>query len=312
MRDGTVADNSLDFVSVALHEVGHVLGFVSGVDDGDWLNVVTEARDKGKAVKDDAMKFATPLDLFRYGSEGQIDLSMGTEAYFSIDGGRTNLGNFSTGEYSDFGGDGFQASHWKQSDDNSLGIMDPVLKLGQVRQISSLDTKAMDVMGWDVVNPGELNWQELYDNASDEAEDALIEDRDKDVEKMIKESENYQGRRGNSRGRSRRNQLSLWQNIKFQTLDLSTVEVELEPVTYENLVIAEYLVEVQPVDPVVQNQNEQVAKVSVDSLEVAKVSMSFLETQVTEVKEQVSLDLSVSGRLISKGIEDLGSLEVQN
>jgi hypothetical protein len=51
LRNNNAPGTSLDFLSVALHEVGHILGFVSGMDDGDWLNVVTEARDKNQAIR---------------------------------------------------------------------------------------------------------------------------------------------------------------------------------------------------------------------------------------------------------------------
>ena len=125
LRQSDMTENNLDFLSVALH----VLGFVSGLDDGDWLNVVTEAREKNQILKGDSMKFFTPLDLFRYSSTGEVNLSIGQEAFFSINGGNTNLGYFSTGEYSDLGGDGYQASHWKHNGDNPMGIMEPSLKL---------------------------------------------------------------------------------------------------------------------------------------------------------------------------------------
>lgn len=242
LRSNGIAKNELDFLSVALHEVGHILGFTSGLDDGEWLNVVTKARDEGKELKVDKMKFATPLDLFRYSGSGQLNLSIGQDSYFSIDGGRTNLANFSTGEYSDLGGDGYQTSHWQQRGENVLGIMDPMLKLGARREVSTLDTLAMDVIGWNVSNPAQLDWQDMYADAVESAEDALVADRTKDVEKMIKESETYHGRRGRRSRGGRRNQIALWQNIKFQTLDVE-VETGVAETNVTKFVIDNFLVD---------------------------------------------------------------------
>ena len=94
MRNDNIADNSLDFLSVALHEIGHVLGFVSGVDDGQWLQAVTESN--GGTMKGGDMKFSTSLDLFRYSSKDRIDFSVGQNSYFSINGGNTKLAYFAT------------------------------------------------------------------------------------------------------------------------------------------------------------------------------------------------------------------------
>ncbi|MEL6988952.1 MAG: NF038122 family metalloprotease, partial [Bacteroidota bacterium] len=141
------SNGGVDFLSVAMHEIGHVLGFVSGIDDDGWLEVLTKAEREEKELKDDAFKFASPLDLFRYSDNdlaaGKIDLSTGGNPYFSIDGGETNLASFSSGEYTDRGGDGYQASHWQNG--SGLGIMNPILRAGEIKDISSLDLKAMDV-----------------------------------------------------------------------------------------------------------------------------------------------------------------------
>ena len=309
LRESLIEENELDFVSVALHEVGHVLGFVSGIDDGDWLNVVTEANEEGKEIKADKMKFATPMDLFRYSGKGEINFSMGADSYFSIDGGQSNLGDFSTGEYQNMGGDGYQASHWKHSDDNALGIMNPALKLGQTRKVSTIDTIAMDVMGWDVVDPGKLDWQELYENALDNADDAVIKDGTEDVEKMIQETETYHGRNGSRSSRSRRNQLGLWQNIKFQTLDFSSVEVKPELVANDFLVLDNFT-NTQTPDPVASNDNSSVMKIDSQSFEVVEISAVALEveTKETVVKELEGLDLSQLGSLIGRGVQEFGSL----
>jgi hypothetical protein len=230
------AGNQLDFLSVAIHEVGHVLGFTSGLDDPGWLAMLSEAQERNKDIKADGMKYSTPLDFFRYSDAsalvGQPDLSIGQQSYFSVDGGQTALAEFATGKSTEFGGDGHQASHWKQRD-ALLGIMDPVLLAGQQRTVSALDILAMDAIGWDVnatTPPSDvgssLNLATLTDLANqqlgqrlgvsvqdlwrdaDRSADAISADRLKDVEKMLNDSNNYEWgcRRPGSTG-------SRWQEI---------------------------------------------------------------------------------------------------
>ncbi|MDJ0898554.1 MAG: NF038122 family metalloprotease [Xenococcus sp. MO_188.B8] len=316
LRNDNIAANSLDFLSVALHEIGHVLGFVSGVDDGGWLNVVTESN--GKTIKGSDMKFATSLDLFRYSSKDRIDFSVGQNPYFSIDGGNTNLGYFSTGEYSDLGGDGYQASHWKHNGDNPLGIMDPVLKMGQTRNISTLDTTAMDVIGWDVVNPGHLDWQQLYDNAIENAKDALIAERTKDVEKMVEASDTYHGRRGSRGSSSGSWQVGLWQHIKFQTLD---VEVAIDNLNFQSesdlaqIVFDRYFSEFDS-NLITQNKpSYESGENKVDNkLDVEKIVVQLVDnSKIVASKNATSttLDVEVLGDLLSGKLEDMLKLDVE-
>lgn len=305
--DIDMTTNTLDFLSVALHEVGHVLGFVSGLDDGDWLNVVTEAREKNEIVKHDAMKFSTPLDIFRYSAAGTRNLSIGEEAFFSIDGGNTNLGYFSTGEYSGLGGDGYQASHWKHNGDDPMGIMDPVLKLNQRRNLSNLDLTAVDVMGWNVNSSAVLNWQQLYDNAVSDAQNAWIEDRTKDVEKMVQQSQTYHGRRGRRSGSW---QIGLWQHIKFQTLD---VEVQSNFVQSESdvaeILIDNYFNSLSELDRDLTTNNEsnqENNKNTVDNQpEVEEIIAQLMENSDIIISESTTLDLDLLGRLISEQLEDV-------
>ena len=298
-RDGEVAENSLDFVSVAIHEIGHVMGFVSGVDDSDWLYVVDKANEKEEEIEGDKVKFVTPFDLFRYSSDGQIDLSVGTEAYFSIDGGQTNLANFSTGEDKAMGGDGFQASHWKQSGNDVVGIMDPVLKLNQQREISSLDLTAMDVIGWDVIDPGQLDLEELYDTASDNVDNALVADRSEDIKKMIKESERYHGRRSRH---GRAWQVGLWQQIRFQTLDVevdsSYSEANIVQVLFDN-----YMSQFDS-NATTQNATDEGDPVAENKLEVEETVVQPIENSETVNSEASTLDLEALSQL-SEQLEDV-------
>ena len=142
-NDGITA-GSFDFVGLAVHEIGHILGFTSGVDvlDGNSPPV-------NGPFSDDQFPFVNTLDLFRYSADSRsagaiIDWTADNRAkYFSLDRGATNIALFSNGV--NFG-DGRQASHWK--DDSGLGIMDPTAAPGEGLAISENDLRGFDVIGW--------------------------------------------------------------------------------------------------------------------------------------------------------------------
>ncbi len=156
-----IAANSLDFIGVVTHEIGHSLGFLSAVDVLDEASTTSEG-----ALFTLSENVYNPylLDLYRYSNlsrsqgQGVIDFSVDTrEKFFSLDGGNSAVAlangvvtaaTFANGRLN---GDGRQASHWK--DELGLGIMDPTFAAGQLGQITPLDLVGFDVIGYNLFTP---------------------------------------------------------------------------------------------------------------------------------------------------------------
>jgi hypothetical protein len=176
--DGALPANSIDFLSVAVHEIGHILGFYSGVDVSGWQITPIE----GFFVDDDddddddgsggsgsdrdprtPLRNATGLDMLRFSNEDNIDLVIGGSPFYSIDGGTQKVADYSTGTNRNLGGDGFQASHWKSSG-GALGVMEPTIAPGQRKGLRPLDQQALDAIGWDA-GTGQANLTTLQNQA---------------------------------------------------------------------------------------------------------------------------------------------------
>jgi len=156
-----ITPGTLDFVGVATHEIGHTLGFESGVDDLDSLlfntgGIGAIGGTTSSAPDDNDLAFVTPLDFLRFSEDSvaagaDIDWTADTrDKFYSIDGGLTaaigGTSHFSTGV--NFG-DGEEASHWR--DGLGIGILSPRAAAGESIAISGTDLQAFDVIGFDRV-----------------------------------------------------------------------------------------------------------------------------------------------------------------
>ena len=148
--DGVTA-GAFDFESVAAHELGHLLGFLSDVDYIDFR------RSQGQTANDVE---PTTLDMFRFDNGGVNDPATAADFSFmprSMVPGNDEVfdqvnaayglteGRMSTGLTQ---GDGRQASHWK--DNLGLGLMDPTLGTGEISPIALTDWRAFDLIGYDI------------------------------------------------------------------------------------------------------------------------------------------------------------------
>jgi hypothetical protein len=151
-RNDGISGGAFDFVGIAAHELGHSLGFGSGVN-------ILDSNGSGTLYNDNQYTYVSPLDLFRYSTDSKnanaIDWTADArDKYFSLDGGATNIAALATG---DVFGDGRQNGHWK--DNLGLGIMDPTISSGELLQITENDKRALDAIGWNRIDSSVANSQ---------------------------------------------------------------------------------------------------------------------------------------------------------
>jgi len=155
-----IDSGAIDFVSVATHEIGHALGFESGVDELDAVDASNGGIGgigSGGLPSDNDLAFVSSIDFLRFSNESEnagadIDWTADIrDKYFSIDGGLTTaIGGSSHWSTGVVFGDGQQASHWK--DNLGIGILDPTTGAGLGGSITGADVLAFDVIGYDRLN----------------------------------------------------------------------------------------------------------------------------------------------------------------
>ena len=158
-----VTPGTMDFQTVAAHEIGHALGFVSAVDIVDYYTSSRRSVDISARTTDmfrfaDNVTGADPSNVSEFTSFTR-NLTAGVEAVFDqITPWETAPAEvrMSTGVDN---GDGRQASHWKDNNltGNLIGIFDPTLSFGQVFTISNEDLRALDLTGWDIAPQSSSN-----------------------------------------------------------------------------------------------------------------------------------------------------------
>jgi hypothetical protein len=153
-----IGSGQYDFVGAVLHELGHSLGFLSGVDVLDF-----DAK-QGIYRSDEDYDYVTSMDLFRQSDatkgQGKIDwtVDFGTE-YFSINGGYDKIADFANGAAAIFEADNFQLSHFRLEENS---VMRPILFAGTQATLSEIDLRLMDAIGWDRAAGSQAN----YSNSS--------------------------------------------------------------------------------------------------------------------------------------------------
>lgn len=181
---GTPEEGTLDFLSMAQHEIGHVLGFISGAKHTE--------ENVGKTITN-----MSTMDLFRYSTEsaelGINDLTYGEVVFFSTTGEQTDL-QLTSGEK--------QIGHIAESEDHDHdhALMSPSISLAERWSITGDDLIVLDAIGWDVVNPGVIDMNAIYNTAQAEVQSSQIADRRNDVQQYILSSDAYSWGRASSAG----------------------------------------------------------------------------------------------------------------
>ena len=182
-----ITPGTTDFIGVAAHEIGHALGFLSGVDavdtfTGDGPGAATDINGGAPGIGGlDPFALFSTLDLFRRSEAAfaadpdALDLSTSPGVFFSIDADLSNDDDILL-ETGLFNGTGQQASHFLEGPP-TLGILDPSAAPGELLLISENDILVFDVIGYDLsLILGDVNQDQVVDFADIPALITILED----------------------------------------------------------------------------------------------------------------------------------------
>jgi hypothetical protein len=147
-----IDSDKLDFEAIALHDIGHVLGFISCVGEQEMdasIQPEPSIWDLYR-LRPDAINLpgsaAVPSAHSDFTTAQRI-LSSGGEQIFYAGGTKLRL---STARPDGTGGDGRQASHFQDDKltGNYLGVMDPTIAPGEHQLITDNDLIVLDAIGY--------------------------------------------------------------------------------------------------------------------------------------------------------------------
>ncbi|MEM1228580.1 MAG: NF038122 family metalloprotease [Planctomycetota bacterium] len=158
--DGVLSSSQFDGLAVAIHEIGHVLGFISSVDFFGATIAPTPM---------DLFRFPEGLDLFNPQVDPDPDAVNPFEQFQTF----TRELRPNVQAMTDFGNEywtdtenpavevpmadvfsGQQTSHWREFGVTpDSGIMGPTLSAGISESLTSIDLRMFDLIGWDIVSP---------------------------------------------------------------------------------------------------------------------------------------------------------------